>query len=120
MFKPFKVGRYFSLKDPSPFALRSLVVYKFVCSVDQSIFYIGKTKRHLCTRIREHLSSSSSAIFSHRLSCNCSCSAENFSIISSACNDFDLCIKEALHIKDKNPSLNCNLQNNGSIFLKVF
>lgn len=38
---------------PRPLAAAS-VVYEFKCSGDQNISYIGKTKRHLYTRVREH------------------------------------------------------------------
>ena len=45
-FSPFKTGDLSSSKD--------FVVYKFVCAGCQSC-YIGETKRHLPTRINEHL-----------------------------------------------------------------
>ena len=54
VFSPFKTGDLFSSKDCLPSALKSFVVYKFVCAGCQSC-YIGETKRHLPTRINEHL-----------------------------------------------------------------
>ena len=51
---PFKIGPLFSSKDRLPNALRSFVVYKFTCAGCQSC-YIGETRRHLATRIKEHL-----------------------------------------------------------------
>ena len=51
----FKTGSYFQLKCSTPFPLLSNVVYKFSCSRDANISYIGMTTRHLGTRIQEHL-----------------------------------------------------------------
>ena len=66
-FSPFKTGDLFSSKDCLPSALKSFVVYKFVCAGCQSC-YIGETKRHLPTRINEHLlTDKKSNIFKHLL-----------------------------------------------------
>ena len=103
--KPFKLSNYFSLKCRLSDPLRSCVVYKYSCSVDPKQFsYIGKTKRHLLTRIREHGSlHSNSAIFQHRISCNCSFGPENFKILRSCSSDYDLSVCEALYITKENP-----------------
>ena len=47
------------------------VVYKVNCSHDANISYIGKTKQHLATRVREHINSASepSAICDHLEGC---------------------------------------------------
>ena len=120
-FQSSKVSNYFSLKSLVPKSLRSSVVYKFSCSVDQSVTYIGKTKRHLVTRVKEHFICHQSSIFSHRLGCNCTCNIANFSIIDFAHSPLELSIKESLHIKSVNPSLNVALPNNGcSSFLTLF
>ena len=50
----FKISSLFSVKDRVPSDLRSYVVYKFVCGSCKAD-YIGCTKRHLSTRIKEHL-----------------------------------------------------------------
>ena len=50
---------FFSLKCPTPKLLKANVVYKFDCLCDINISYIGKTKRHLATRIKEHRSEKS-------------------------------------------------------------
>ena len=42
--------RFFSL-----LCLRAQVVYLFQCQRDADLFYIGKTKRHLFTRMKEQL-----------------------------------------------------------------
>ena len=68
IFKTFKVQNYFSLKDETPLALQANVVYLFEGSCDKNQTYIGKTKRHLATWVREHFSGYS-AIFEHISSC---------------------------------------------------
>ena len=90
---------------------------------DANSTYIGKTIRHLATRVKEH-ATSPSAIKDHLSSCitckdNYSCNS--FKVIDSANSDFEVSIKEALHIKHKNPSLNKQLSTNGmSFILKIF
>ena len=39
----------------APSSLAANVVYRFKCSHDANISYIGKTERHLLTRMAEHL-----------------------------------------------------------------
>ena len=114
-FKPFKVANYFSLKSPVPDMLKSCLVYKYVCPVDPGQVYIGKTKRHLVTRIREH-GSTNTAIRSHCNSCECF-SPDNFSIIRNCVNDYESTLAEALFIRMNSPSLNSALANNGSCTL---
>ena len=48
------------LKAKTPKHLSSNVVYKFTCQSDSELIYIGETKRHLSTHVREHLSLSNS------------------------------------------------------------
>ena len=111
-FRSFKVGDLLSPKDKIPFALKSGVVYKFVCGGCRAA-YIGETRRHLTTRIKEHLrSNKSSHVFIHldnnpnckRLS-NESC----FSILDSDSNQFKLRLKEGLIISKEHPVLNAQL-----------
>ncbi len=117
VFKSFKVGSYFSLKFRTPFALSANVVYKYHCSCDTNMFYIGKTKRHLVQRAKEH--QTSGAIFNHNSVCNfChSVNLSKFKIIDRANSDLELKIKEALHIKMLSPCLNSQLFQNGSEFI---
>jgi uncharacterized protein YlxP (DUF503 family) len=82
--------------------LRTNVVYSLVCKQCQAQ-YIGSTKRHLHTRIKEHFTLSSSAVFSHKSVCR---NEWTVSILSSCRNVADLRIKEAIHIKDSHPKLN--------------
>ena len=95
----------------TPSSLLSNVVYKFQCLCDADQVYIGKTKRHLTVRVREH-GNSRSAIFDHLQLCsrckdNFSCN--RFKILDRGRDDFETTIKEALHIKNSRPKLNKQL-----------
>ena len=117
-----KVRNYFSLKDRTPLNLKAKVVYKFNGSCDKSVSYIGKTKRHLAVRIREHRTNPS-AIREHFQDCQ-TCRDSNsssFSVLSSGRSDFEIRIKEALYIQKFKPTLNKQLANCGSeFFLNIF
>ena len=113
IYTSFKVKNYFSLKCHTPLPLLANVVYKFQCLRDVDKVYIGKTRRHLATRVKEHgHSSSSSAIRDHLFSCP-TCQSEysssSFRVIDTARNDFEVTIKEALHINNSKPALNRQL-----------
>ena len=51
---------HFSNEAKTPKHLLSNVVYKFTCQNYFELTYIGETKRHLLTRVKEHLSLSNS------------------------------------------------------------
>ena len=122
VFTSFKVGMYFSLKDVTPLSLSSNVVYKFTCLRDVNVSYIGKTKWHLVTRVREH-GSRESAIFAHLENCNTCLQNYDlncFKVIDQANCNFDCCIKEALLIKRLQPNLNSNMYSGNSFQLTVF
>ena len=55
VFKTFKSQNLFPNKDRVPTGLASNVIYKFQCEQCSSC-YIGETRRHLSTRIGEHIS----------------------------------------------------------------
>ena len=76
-----KIERFFSIKDKVPITLRSGVIHKFQCEVDPRRSYIGKTYRHLGQRIKEHRNKLS-AIYDHRLNCDCNCNVSNIEIDS--------------------------------------
>ncbi len=123
VFNTTKVKNYFSLKCLTPQALKAKVVYKFDCVVDSHTSYIGKTKRHLATRVKEH-AKKDSAIKTHLGQCN-GCNANYginlFRIIDSGVSDFDCKVKEAIHIKAYQPNLNRQLFQSGALFtLNVF
>ena len=75
---------------------------------------IVKTTRHICAHVREHLlSDKSSHVYRHLQSsraCHDSCTAECFTILDSAVSKFQIKIKEAMHIKWENPTLNQQLK----------
>ena len=101
IFNTTKVKQYFSLKCPTPLALKSKVVYQFNCLVDPDISYIGKTKRHLIVRVDEH-EKKDSAIKSHLgvcAMCKENYGIKLFKIIDSGVSDFDCKVREAIHIK---------------------
>ena len=114
---------YFSLKCCTPLPLLANVVYKFKCLHDANNIYIGKTIRHLATRVKEH-GTSPSAVSNHLSSietCRSNFSCNNFSIIDSGKNDYEITVKEALHIKFKKPTINRQLFTQGSSFvLNIF
>ena len=109
VFTSFKIKNFFSAKDRTPDALKSLVVYKFICAGCNSC-YIGETSRHLSTRIKEHLvSDQNSHIFKHLVkspNCKTMCTPNCFEILDSAKSTFDLKLQEAFDIRHKNPELN--------------
>ena len=113
VFSTFKLRNMFSVKDSVPQSLRSRVVYKFSCA-GCNASYIGETTRHICALVREHLlSDKSSHVYRHLQSsraCHDSCTAECFTILDSAVSKFQIKIKEAMHIKWENPTLNQQLK----------
>ena len=93
------------------------MVYRFNCSRDADVSYVGKTKRHLVTRVREH-SKSASAVCEHLEVCDV-CRSEysvekNFRILDKGKNDFEITIKESLQIKNNRPPLSKKLMTQGT------
>ena len=54
IYDTFKTSSMLPNKDTIPTDLASNVVYKYQCEHCQRC-YIGETKRHLCVRVKEHL-----------------------------------------------------------------
>ena len=111
---------FLGFKDKIPINLRSLLLYKYTCNSCKAI-YIGKTRRHFLVRIFEHLGISlkthikytynrynkcNSAILNHVNCQKCVGNVQNFKIIGSATNDFQLKIKESLLIRKNKPKIN--------------
>lgn len=123
VFRSHRVGTSFSLKSRTPLGLKANVVYRYHCSCDENMSYIGKTKRHLATRSREHLTGST-AVTQHLRTCQAckdNASLNNFTVIASGRTDFEIKIKEALFIKYEKPRINNQLfQQGSSFFLNVF
>ena len=107
VFSSFKISSLFSMKDRVPFDLRSYVVYKFVCGSCKAD-YVGRTKRHLSTRIKEYLETDKKSC--EHLNESRRCKALNnkvcFSILDYATAQYSLSIKEGMHIGWPKPALN--------------
>ena len=127
----FKISNFLDSKIKSLTHYDPEFVYKFHGERCISI-YVGKTTRHTSSRIKEHLevsfrtglrltSSPYNAIGEHVINNNHSytnfnLSENQFTVLTSAASDFDLCIKENLYIKKLRPHLN-DLE---SVKLRVF
>ena len=108
VFSPTKISSFLSTKDKIPSALKSFVVYRFICSNCQ-VSYVGETCRHLQERIDEHFKSKFSHIFKHlseNPACKQTCDKSCFQVIDSDNSAFRLKIKEAMHISWLKPELN--------------
>ena len=115
-FLPLKLSSFFSCKDTLSIFFHSYVFYHFTCTGCKAC-YIGETKRHLNTRIEQHLGKDKkSHIYSHlqenpqwQEKVNFDC----FEIIDRAFSYFRLQIKEAMHINWKKPELNKQVKHVG-------
>ena len=104
----------------SPKSLKANVVYKFSCLCDINSSYIGKTKRHLAKRVKEHRSEKSA--IGQQLqtyhTCDHNFNENQFQILSTGDSDFYCKIREALLIQSEKPTLNQQLfQNEYSLFI---
>ena len=124
------MSRFFSLKSSTPLALKARVVYKFSCLSDSDTYYIGKTKRHLVSRAKEHVNpkdTNQSEVKNHIFKCD-SCKkgvpsdpVQNFSVMKQCKNDYSASISEALLIKKFRPKINKQQGSKGeSYLLRVF
>ena len=108
-FDTFKLGQYFSTKDPVPKSLISHVIYLFSCTGCNAC-YVGETARHFEKRVDEHLrTDKKSAVYKHlkaNPACKRSSNVECFSILDKARTGFQLAVKEAMYIKERDPVLN--------------
>ena len=127
VLKPGKhLSTFFQFKDPIPKFLKSHVVYQFKCQCCAAL-YIGQTRRHLHTRISEHMGispltgkkvshPSRSSILTHSTQTSHSISFHDFSILSSCNSPLELLIRESLLINKHKP-LNENIT---SVLLALF
>ena len=127
VYKTTEVPEYFSLISKTPLILNSNVVYKFTCSRDVNVTYIGASARHLSIRAWEHLNvsrSGKSAIKEHIKCSSCKTQPNNmkqFKIIRKCQTSYVAKIHEALVIKRSIPVLNKQLYaNKASFLLNVF
>ena len=106
-FSSFKICTMLSPKDKH--SLMSHVVYKFQCAACADC-YVGFTTRHFSTRTHEHLfTDKESHVYKHLESnqaCRDQCSTADFSVIDHANTEYQLRIKEAIHIQWQKPVLN--------------
>ena len=106
VFQSFKLKNMLSTKDS--LSLKSFVVYKFICT-GCNAYYVGLTTRHLSTRVHEHFNDKQSHIHKH-LECNTAClqacDVSCFTVIDSANTEYELKIKEAIHIQWLRPTIN--------------
>ena len=98
MFKtPRSIENFFSFKDKTEHDLRSKIVYKIKCR-DCDSFYIGKTVRHLKTRLNEHkqglTGNKQSSVSDHANSLGHEIDWNNVEIIDVAKTDKQLLLKE--------------------------
>ena len=109
-FQSYKLSKCLSYKDK--LTIKSFVVYKFLCASCNAC-YVGYSTRHFNTRVNEHLSDKQSHIYKH-LNENPQCKHVSdkscFSILDSANNEYELKIKEALHIHWLKPTINKQLK----------
>jgi hypothetical protein len=110
VFRPScRLSSFFPFKDRIPIALRSHVVYQFTCQCCNAL-YVGQTRRHINTRISEHMGvspltgkerpiSTMSSILAHKHMHKHPVSASDFKILSSGtASEWDLLIRESLLI----------------------
>ena len=105
---PNEIGKMFPFKDNiKEKHAHSMVVYKITCDTCKQS-YIGKTKRILIHRIKEHANDSKdSAIQTHRKEFPThDIDPYNIEIIDRADTNYKVELKEALHINTKKPELN--------------
>ena len=90
--------------------------------MDCNATYIGKTKRHLITRIDEHKKGKGgdkniSVVYKHQTENNHNIDFENVEILDVARSDYKLKLKEMLYIEKLKPSL--NIQNQTNLFCLI-
>ena len=108
-----KVGSYFNLKPSCPQPFQSNVVYQFSCFRDESITYIGETRRQLFRRVVDHIGKDkNSAVYDHLYQCS-DCQGSNnifkqFRVIHK-CTRYNILSFESLLIAKHRPLLNTQL-----------
>ena len=109
VFTICKVKSYLSTKDPLPKCFKSNVIYHFNCARCNSC-YVGRTHIHYNTRCEQHLrSDKNSNVFRHLAQnndCKDACGEKSFTILDNARTDYELALKEGMHIKWLKPVLN--------------
>ena len=100
----------FTFKDLIPKRLKSFVVYRVHCT-NCNANYIGKTKRHVATRFKEHCHPRNpTAVTEHIMSTGHEAMIEDVKILANGKTDKELLIKESLYVKKISPNLNSNVK----------
>ena len=107
------LSRCLSFKDKINQHMKSKIVYQINC-LDCKKFYIGKTKRQLGVRVKEHRIEESSSVHKHMIADNHRIDWDEIKIIDSARDDRRLLLKEMLHINKLKPEL--NIQKSSKLF----
>ena len=109
MFTSFKISNYFSVKDATPYFLKSFLVYKFVCASCKAC-YNGETCRQFKTRIDEHIKKDKKFhVFQYLHSkeeCLSSFDLNCFSILDSTTAKYQTKLKDGMCIDWEKPNLN--------------
>lgn len=93
------------VKDRTDKMKKCGVIYHIKCENCEGD-YVGETARQLDTRLKEHMSRTSSAIFEHCDSKGHKIKPENTKILNTEDNFWKRKVKEAIEIKQRKPSLN--------------
>lgn len=106
----FRIADLFKIKDPIPKRFKSKLVYGIHCTNCDAV-YVGKTKRHLSTRFKEHRDLKHvTAVSSHLMTTGHDASFDDVKIMAYGKIDTELLIKESLIIKQLNPRLNATVK----------
>ena len=102
----FWLNNLLNFKNRIPLRLRYFVVYGVHCTNCES-YYVGKTKRHIATRYREHCKPDKpTAVTNHLLRTGHDVSLENMKVYDKGKTDLEVYIKESLVIRELKPDLN--------------
>ena len=97
-------------KDQDPILKKSGVIYRYTCGrVDCNEEYIGESSRTFGERFKEH-QKAPSPIYDHSNITGHQVTIDNFNIVRREYQNLSRAIKEALHIRANNPSLNRNIR----------
>jgi hypothetical protein len=95
-----------SLKPPVEKFMRSGVVYQIECARCNAA-YVGQTRRHLITRLKEHEKHLSKPVAQHMRECNSTWNMETTKILASTSRGEEyLLTLEALFIEERKPTIN--------------
>ena len=104
-----RIANLFRYKDIIPKRLKSFIVYGVYCT-DCDACYVGKTKRHLITRFKEHTDvRKPTAVMDHVMNNNHNVIFDDVKILCQGISDKELLIKESLTVKKMKPIMNMNI-----------